>query len=190
MPPPTASKDRQQAGLQAGSWQYHPVPWLQSCHSKSTASSFFLKACPNCPRLGQHETQGLRRNLRKTSVLRFVEFLRQRKVDGRVIAKHVLALEKVLRWLRASAAPAYSDAQEKQHSQQMTYTLRLKYQLGMTSNPKHVDPVELRKQGKWLDGPELLAVIERTCQSCIDLIQVIGLPPDGHILAFSLTCCA
>ena len=136
---------------------------------------------------GQQVSFSIFRDDFNTSVLGFVEFLRQRKVDGRVISKHVLAIEKVLRWLRATAAPAYSAAQEKQHSQQITYTLRLKYQLGMTSNPKHVDPVELRKQGKWLDGPELLAVIERTCQSCIDLIKVIGLPPAGHNLSWFLT---
>lgn len=139
---------------------------------------------------GQLVSFSLFRDEFNTSVLRFVEFLRQRKVDGRVISKHVLAIEKVLRWLRATAAPAYSAAQEKQHDQQITYTQRLKYQLGMTSNPKPVDPVELRKQGKWLDATELLAVIERTCQACIDLVKVIGLPPAVHMLPCGFTCCA
>lgn len=117
-----------------------------------------------------------------TSVLCFVEFLRQRQVDGKVIAKHVLAIEKVLNWLRASATPAYSALQERQHSQQLTTTQRLKYQLGMTSNPQPVDPVQLRKQGRWLNAPELLAVIERTCQAAIDLVKVIVPVPVAPVM--------
>lgn len=123
------------------------------------------------------------------SVLGFVEFLRQRQVDGKVIARHVLAIEKVLRWLRASATPAYSALQERQHDEQCTSTQRLKYQLGMTSNPQPIDPVELRKQGRWLNAPELLAVVERTCQAAIDLVKVtVPLPVAPAWLPPCLTC--
>ena len=117
-----------------------------------------------------------------TSVLRFVEFMRQRQVDGKVIAKHVLAIERLLIWLRASATPAYSAYQEMRHNEQITIMTRLKYQLGMTSNPQPINSVELRQQGKWLDAPELLALIERISQTAIDLVKVT--------MPLHLSCCS
>lgn len=167
-------------------WYRSDLPFLSACFRSWKVTHQYISAALGFYHL-YHATAGqvlsfsVFRDDFNTSVLRFVEFLRQRQVDGKVIAKHVLAIERLLIWLRASATPAYSAFQEMRHNEQSTIISRLKYQLGMASNSRPVDTVELRKQGRWLDAPELLALIERISQAAIDLVKVT--------MPLHLSCC-